>query len=302
MAAGQAHQAPDRGPRRRGRRRAGVWLHAAAIAGGHFVQGTSIPGVAQRTGATTYYLEIVPGAGARHRHIGRAARAGAQRGARRGRPAGRQRAAGGDPRHRRPASSRPTARCSSPRRPACSPSTRRRPWATAGSMQERMLSLARALLAPRRRRRFCRASPRQPEPAQCRAAGRDCRHRRAADRRPRPSAPPSAREGKAVDANLRGFEAGLERATRRLAARWRQTLRSAVIAGRTSRARRLTPTLAAFPAEAHAVLAEASSASPTTRTRAYAERYLARVQPLRRPARRRRRLHRASSPATSPCA
>ena len=38
------------------------WLHAAAIAGGHFVQGTSIPGVAQRTGATTYYLEIVPGA------------------------------------------------------------------------------------------------------------------------------------------------------------------------------------------------------------------------------------------------
>ncbi len=42
------------------------WLHAGAIAAGHFVQGTSIPGVAQRTGATTYYLEIVPGAGARH--------------------------------------------------------------------------------------------------------------------------------------------------------------------------------------------------------------------------------------------
>jgi indolepyruvate ferredoxin oxidoreductase beta subunit len=42
------------------------WLHAAALASGHFVQGTSVPGVAQRTGATTYYLEIVPGAGARH--------------------------------------------------------------------------------------------------------------------------------------------------------------------------------------------------------------------------------------------
>jgi indolepyruvate ferredoxin oxidoreductase beta subunit len=42
------------------------WLHAAAIAGGHYVQGTSVPGVAQRTGATTYYLEIVPGAGGRH--------------------------------------------------------------------------------------------------------------------------------------------------------------------------------------------------------------------------------------------
>src|SRR5581483_1842990 len=46
-------------------------LHAGAIAAGHFVQGTSIPGVAQRTGATTYYLEIVPGAGARHASEGR---------------------------------------------------------------------------------------------------------------------------------------------------------------------------------------------------------------------------------------
>jgi indolepyruvate ferredoxin oxidoreductase, beta subunit len=42
------------------------WLHDAAIASGHYVQGTFIPGVAQRTGATTYYLEIVPGAGRRH--------------------------------------------------------------------------------------------------------------------------------------------------------------------------------------------------------------------------------------------
>ncbi len=42
------------------------WLHAASIASGHYVQGTSIPGVAQRTGATTYYLEIVPDAAASH--------------------------------------------------------------------------------------------------------------------------------------------------------------------------------------------------------------------------------------------
>ena len=46
------------------------WLHAGAIASGHFVQGTSIPGVAQRTGATTYYLEIVPGAGELHSAAG----------------------------------------------------------------------------------------------------------------------------------------------------------------------------------------------------------------------------------------
>jgi indolepyruvate ferredoxin oxidoreductase, beta subunit len=42
------------------------WMHKAAIASGHFVQGTFIPGVAQRTGATTYYLEVVPDAGHHH--------------------------------------------------------------------------------------------------------------------------------------------------------------------------------------------------------------------------------------------
>ena len=40
-----------------------AWVHAAAIASGHLVQSTHIPGVAQRTGATTYYLEVVPTAG-----------------------------------------------------------------------------------------------------------------------------------------------------------------------------------------------------------------------------------------------
>jgi len=36
------------------------WLTEAATQHGYPVQGTSIPGVAQRTGATTYYLEIYP--------------------------------------------------------------------------------------------------------------------------------------------------------------------------------------------------------------------------------------------------
>ena len=36
------------------------WLMEAATAGGYPAQATSIPGVAQRTGATTYYLEIFP--------------------------------------------------------------------------------------------------------------------------------------------------------------------------------------------------------------------------------------------------
>src|SRR5262249_32902831 len=40
------------------------WIVAAAAELGFPVQSTSIPGVAQRTGATTYYIEIVPVAGA----------------------------------------------------------------------------------------------------------------------------------------------------------------------------------------------------------------------------------------------
>ena len=37
------------------------WLYAAAVGAGLHAQSTSIPGVAQRTGATTYYIEIQPG-------------------------------------------------------------------------------------------------------------------------------------------------------------------------------------------------------------------------------------------------
>jgi indolepyruvate ferredoxin oxidoreductase beta subunit len=39
------------------------WLTNAAMAAGFWAQRTSIPGVAQRTGATTYYIEIVPRSG-----------------------------------------------------------------------------------------------------------------------------------------------------------------------------------------------------------------------------------------------
>jgi indolepyruvate ferredoxin oxidoreductase beta subunit len=40
------------------------WLYDAAVRAGHAAQATSIPGVAQRTGATTYYIEIAREAGA----------------------------------------------------------------------------------------------------------------------------------------------------------------------------------------------------------------------------------------------
>ncbi|MBL8675031.1 MAG: 2-oxoacid:acceptor oxidoreductase family protein, partial [Rhodospirillales bacterium] len=44
------------------------WIVAAATGAGFVVQSTSIPGVAQRTGATTYYVEIVPPDAARRRN------------------------------------------------------------------------------------------------------------------------------------------------------------------------------------------------------------------------------------------
>ena len=36
------------------------WLYDAAVRSGYPAQGTSVPGVAQRTGATTYYVEVFP--------------------------------------------------------------------------------------------------------------------------------------------------------------------------------------------------------------------------------------------------
>ena len=41
------------------------WIIAAAMAQDYPVQSTSIPGVAQRTGATTYYVEVAPEAAER---------------------------------------------------------------------------------------------------------------------------------------------------------------------------------------------------------------------------------------------
>ena len=35
------------------------WITDAAVAAGLVAQRTSIPGVAQRTGATTYYIELI---------------------------------------------------------------------------------------------------------------------------------------------------------------------------------------------------------------------------------------------------
>ena len=45
------------------------WLYAAAVRAGHAAQSTSVPGVAQRTGATTYYIEVAAQPGGARRPV-----------------------------------------------------------------------------------------------------------------------------------------------------------------------------------------------------------------------------------------
>jgi len=69
------------------------WIVSAAASEGYPVQSTSIPGVAQRTGATTYYIEILPVTFAALG--GKAPGAGFDAGRRRRRRRGGERAHGG---------------------------------------------------------------------------------------------------------------------------------------------------------------------------------------------------------------
>ena len=283
----------DRRARRRGRRRAGVLAaREAAIASGHFVQPHLHSG--RRPAHRRHHL--LPRDGARRRRAHRRRRRPVWRSTRR--PARstswwsrascwRRRAHGaGGLCHARPHAAR------SPRRRVVSTSTRRSPWATAGSSEEPLRGALERFSQRVRARRLCGRRGGEQEPAQRRAAGRAGRPAACCRSQPEAFRATIRAEGKAVDANLRGFEAGLgvaraasdpirphpERA-------WRRHPGHASPCGRSGCSPRPSRGSApddgsehAFPAEAHAVLRRRrSSASPTTRTRAYAQRYLTRV-------------------------
>jgi indolepyruvate ferredoxin oxidoreductase beta subunit len=93
-------------------------------------------------------------------------------------------------------------------------------------------------------------------------------------------------EGKAVEANLRGFDAGLRRgADAMLRASGRHMGSDPTrppLSGSPSEQKGVRPSLAEFPAEAHAVLAEGIARLADYQDAAYAERYLARVRRLAR--------------------
>jgi indolepyruvate ferredoxin oxidoreductase beta subunit len=251
------------------------WLHAAALSSGHFVQWTSVPGVAQRTGATTYYLEIVPGAGDRHRSSG-------------ARPVLALNAAPGEvdlvvASELLEATRAIASGFVTPDRTTLIASSARvftvdekMAMGDGRLDQEHMLSLAqrfarRALIAD-----FAALAAGAQSPLNAVLMGAIA----ASGVLPMPADAFRAAiraEGKAVDANLRGFEAGVGEMGSDPMAR-PAIVESGGIRGLTPTLDGgLTPQLAAFPAEAHAVLAEGIARLTDYQDRAYAWRYLARV-------------------------
>jgi indolepyruvate ferredoxin oxidoreductase beta subunit len=247
-----------------------AWLHSAGIASGHFVQGTSIPGVAQRTGATTYYLEVVPNAGERHRAPG-------------ARPVLALNAAPGEVDLVVASELLESTRAIgagyvTPDRTVLIASSARvftvdeKAAMGDGRLdQERMLGMAerfsrRAVIAD-----FAGIAAQEKSPLNAVLLGAIA----ATGVLPIPAEAFRAAiraEGKAVDANVRGFEAGLKRGS---------DPSPQVLAQISSvEARGLTPVapeLTAFPAEAHALLAEGIKRLTDYQDRAYAWRFLARV-------------------------
>jgi indolepyruvate ferredoxin oxidoreductase, beta subunit len=254
------------------------WLHTASIASGHFVQGTYIPGVAQRTGATTYYLELVPGAGHRHRAPGT-------------RPVLALNAAPGEvdlvvASELLEAARTIGAGFVTPDRTVLIASLARVFTVDEkAAMGDGRLDAARmADVAKRFSRRtviadFAAMAGQAGSPLNAVLLGAvaasgvlpiEAEAYRGAIRA----------EGKSVDANLRGFEAGLGVVGSDPMARpdlGSDPMARPAIVGRTSE-KGLTPTLAAFPAEAGAVLAEGVKRLTDYQDRAYAGRYLVRVK------------------------
>ena len=264
------------------------WLQRSAIASGHFVHGTSIPGVAQRTGATTYYLEIVPDAGDRHRASG-------------GRPVLALNAAPGEVDLVVASELLEAARALSagfvtPDRTVLVASSARvftideKLAMGDGRLDaERMTELARRFARRAVIADFAAVAAEAQGPLNAVLLGAIT----ATGALPIPADALRAAirsEGKAVDANLRGFDAGLRRgADAMLPPRPRRSepprsregiphgsALPLVRGGMRERADRLKE----FPAEAHAVLAEGVARLTDYQNAAYAERYLARVRRL----------------------
>ena len=250
------------------------WLHHAAIASGHFVQGTYIPGVAQRTGATTYYLELVPGAGARHSSSA-------------ARPVLALNAAPGEvdlvvASELLEATRTIGAGFVTPDRTHLIASSARvftvdeKAAMGDGRLdQARMLDMAKRFTRRATIADFAAVATRAGSPLNAVLLGA------IAASGVLPIAADAFRaairaEGKAVDANLRGFEAGVAGSDPAARAMGSDPIAPPAIAERAS-VEGLTPSLHAFHPEARAVLAHGVERLTDYQDAAYASRYLARV-------------------------
>jgi indolepyruvate ferredoxin oxidoreductase beta subunit len=247
------------------------WLHVAAIASGHYVQGTSIPGVAQRTGATTYYLEIVPGAGTRHGAMGT-------------RPVLALNAAPGEvdmvvASELLEATRAIGAGYVTPDRTMLVASSARvftiEEKAAMGDGrldEQRMADLGRRFSRRAVIADFAAIAAQAKAPLNAVLLGAIA----ASDVLPIPAEAFRAAiraEGKAVDANLAGFDAGMGSDPAGLTPRHTQTAQR-----RGSDPQGLTPLLSDFPGEARAVIAEGVKRLTDYQGESYAQHYLARVR------------------------
>ena len=246
------------------------WLHAASIASGHYVQGTSIPGVAQRTGATTYYLEIVPGAGASHGAAG-------------ARPVLALNAAPGEVDLMIASELLECTRAvqagfvTPDRTVLIASSARVFTVDEKSAMGDGRLDAARMREVAGRFARRAMIADFAAVVAACKSPLSAVLLGAIAASRAAPIAPDAFRaairaEGKAVDANLRGFEAGLgEMGAKGSDPSLAPSPRLPVAP------EGLTPSLAGFPSEARAVLAEGVKRLTDYQDAAFAERYLERA-------------------------
>ena len=184
------------------------WIVSAAAQRGFPVQSTSIPGVAQRTGATTYYIEILPVQA--RRAWRQASGAGAHARRRRHRHRGGERIAGGRPRDReRLRHARPHAVIASLSRFYAM--DEKIAMGDGRFDQDRLIKVIRENCERRPAVRHGRAGKAERRDHQCGDARRHRRLRPAADQ-PEQFEAAIREDGKAVESNLRGFRAGFEAA------------------------------------------------------------------------------------------
>ena len=251
------------------------WIVAAAASQNFPVQSTSIPGVAQRTGATTYHIELVP---APRSAVRAASDPGAGAGRRRCRSRGGQRTDGSRPRHRRRLCHARSHHDDRLDQPLLSRRREDGDGATAAMIQHRLIAAVeknsqKALLLDLEA--IARDSGAMINAVMLGAIA-------GAGALPIPAEAFEAAiraDGKAVDANLRGFRAGYEAA--RAGSQLRDRSRLSASGARRPSLADLEREIADMPDAARMFMTEGVRRLAAYQDLAYARLYLDRLEPIR---------------------